>query len=112
MDKIEKYRKAVMDLIKKYGNFKPSNADVDVQLIFDTERDHYLLYTVGWQKDDRAHGCVFHFDIIGGKVWIQHNGTDVEVGEELMERGVERDDIVVAIHPPEMWKYTDYAKSA
>ena len=40
-----------------------------------------------------------HLDIIDGKIWIQHDGTEIGVANELVEMGVPKEDIVLAYHP-------------
>ena len=48
-------------------------------------------------------------DIKDGKVWIQHDGTEDGIAEELVEAGVPREHIVLAFHPPDVRKHTPYA---
>ncbi len=50
-----------------------------------------------------------HFDIKEEKVWIQCNWTELDVAEELMAKGVERNDIVLGFIPENERKYTGYA---
>jgi hypothetical protein len=64
---------------------------------------------MGWQNKHRVFGPVMHFDIKDGKIWIQWNGTEEEVGERLVEMGIPKHDIVVGFHPSYMRKFTDYA---
>ena len=64
---------------------------------------------VGWDGARRVHGSVIHFDIIDGKFWIQYDGTDRPVVDELEEAGVPKDDIVLAFQPPERRPHTGYA---
>jgi hypothetical protein len=40
---------------------------------------------------------VMHLDLIDGKIWIQENRTDADIGQFLIEAGVERQDIVLVI---------------
>ena len=47
----------------------------------------------------RVHGSVIHIDIRGGKVWIESNGTDARIGEELVAAGIPRQDIVLGFQP-------------
>jgi hypothetical protein len=46
--------------IRKGGT---SVQDIEVQLIFDTERDHYQWFNVGWKGFNRIYLCLVHFDI-------------------------------------------------
>jgi hypothetical protein len=50
-------------------------------------------------------------DIIDGKVWIQHDGTNRPVADELLAAGIPRDDIVLGFQPPDLRKFTDFAKA-
>jgi hypothetical protein len=47
MDKLEKYREYVEQLITGYANSDQNKEDVEVQLIMDTVRDHYQWMKVG-----------------------------------------------------------------
>ena len=38
-------------------------------------------------------------DIKDGKIWIQHDGTERGVANELVELGVPKEDIVLAYQP-------------
>jgi XisI protein len=46
------------------------------------------------------------FDIKDGKIWIQRNMTEADLGQELVEMGVPKEDIVLGLHPP--YKYYRY----
>ena len=48
-------------------------------------------------------------DIKDGKIWIQHDGTERGVANELVELGVPQDDIVLAYQPPYKRAYTPFA---
>jgi hypothetical protein len=41
MDKVAQYRKYVQTLLSQYAKDDTSSDEVEVQLVFDTERDHY-----------------------------------------------------------------------
>lgn len=109
MDKLEKYREAVKYIIKDYASLSPSTAEVDTQLLFDEDNDHYQLMYVGWQNGRRIYGTVIHMDIINDKVWLQYNGTEEDLAQSLLEKGVEREDIVFGFKPASVRKYTGYA---
>lgn len=103
------YRQRVQELLKQYAQQAASSSDLETQLISDTEGDHYQLVTMGWQKQRRIYGCILHIDIKDGKVWIQHNGTERLVAEELVESGIPKEHIVLGFHSPFMRQFTDFA---
>ena len=109
MEKLERYRNSIVEIMRKYQNAVPSSGDIEVQTIFDRENDHYQIINVGGQNDRRIYGCSLHIDIKNNKVWIQHNGTERRIAEELNELGVPKEDIVLAFHAPERRRFTGYA---
>jgi hypothetical protein len=108
MDTLEYYRQIVTRLISEYGKYKPSHGQIETETIIDPETDHYEVMHVGWDGQVRIHGCVVHIDIIQGKIWIQHDGTNRPVADELVEAGIPKEDIILAFHPPQVRQYTDF----
>lgn len=111
MEKVEKYRDCIKKILSEYAAYKPSYGDVEVQIIFDMERDRYQVIRVGWEKKQRVYGCSMHLDIKDGKIWIQQNATEIDIGQELVNLGVPKSDIVVGFHPPYMRQFTEFAVS-
>lgn len=111
MDKLEKYRNYIENILKEYSQYKPSYGDVEVQLIIDRENNHYQLMTVGWNGEKRIHGIMAHIDLKNEKIWIQHDGTERGITQDLLDLGVPKQDIVLAFHSPTRRKYTDCAVS-
>jgi XisI protein len=109
MDKLESYRKIVQAVIEEYASYKPSHGQIETEAIVDPERDHYEVMHVGWDGDRRVHGSVVHIDIIGGKVWLQYDGTNRPVADELIAAGIPKEDIVLAFHPERVRPLTGFA---
>ncbi len=104
MAAIDDYRQYVQQFMRDYANFANSasldrDQDVETQVVFDTEQEHDHVQHVGWQKGRRVYGCVLHIDINGGKLWIQHHGTEIKVAEEFLTLGVPREHIVLGFQP-------------
>ncbi len=111
MDELKKYQESIMNIISEYAKFKPFYGEIENETIFDTERNHYQLVHVGWENRKRIHGAVIHVDIMDGKVWIQHDGTEDGIALELEEAGIPKDKIVLGFKTPDIRKYTGYAVS-
>ncbi len=109
MDRVKQYESYIEKIINHYGQFKLAYGDVETQTIFDRENHHYQLMTVGWRDDQRIRGILLHIDIKNSKIWIQHDGTEVGVANELVEMGVPKEDIVLAYHAPYKRKHTGFA---
>jgi hypothetical protein len=108
MDKVEHYRACVQTFLEKHSQSPPQSGDVESELFFDPIRDHYQLMRVGWKGVSRVYHTVFHFDIRDGKIWLQQNTTDIDVGQELIEMGIPKEDIVLGLHPAYKRPYTGY----
>lgn len=109
MATIDTYRNSIQQLFTQHANHKPACGEVEVELIFDQKRDRYLLFHVGWDNHKRIYGCLLHMDIKNEKIWIQYNGTEIDVAAELVALGVSKDDIVLAFLAPYKRQYTDFA---
>lgn len=112
MSKLETYQKVVMSIIEEYASYKPAyTQNIDNQIIADYKNNHFQLIRIGWSEDeDFIYQLIFHFDVKPeGKIWIQANWTDVDIAAELLQRGVEKSDIVIGFQPPSYRQYTGYA---
>jgi hypothetical protein len=109
---IEQYRQYIQKLLSERADHISKSKKSDefqVQTIFDTERDHYQLLYVGWRGNKREFGCVLHLDIKDGKIWIQHDGTELGIANQLVELGVPKQDIVLAFHEPSVRQFTNFS---
>ncbi|HTU19379.1 MAG TPA: XisI protein [Gemmataceae bacterium] len=109
MDRLNDYRRIIRQVLAEYARYKPANGQIDTELVVDAEHDHFELLHVGWDGVQRVHGPVIHIDIIGDKVWIQYDGTNRPVADELMAAGIPQHDIVLAWHPRELRHHTGFA---
>ncbi|MHC5718621.1 MAG: element excision factor XisI family protein [Nostoc sp.] len=109
MDKLAQYRQIVQQILQDYSEQKPTDGNIDVENIFDIERDHYQVVHVGWEGQDWVHSCIIHIDIKAEKIWLQWNGTEDDVAANLVTMGVPKEDIVLGFQSPFMRKFTEYA---
>jgi hypothetical protein len=108
VDKVIKYREAIQKLLERYVAEDVASENVEIQLIFDVERNHYQWMNVGWEGLKRVYRSIVHFDIYGDKIWLQQNLTDLNPAEDLVKMGVAREDIILGLQPPYKRPYTDY----
>lgn len=109
MEKLERYRTYIKQLLSEYASLSPSNDEAETELVFDIERDHYQVVHTGWENRRPMYGCVLHLDIKGGKICIHHDGTEIGIADELVKLGVPKSDIVLAFHEPLVRQYTGFA---
>jgi hypothetical protein len=56
-----------------------------------------------------VYGVLIQIDIKGEKSWIQYDGTEVGVANELVDRGIGKEDIVLAYHSRFIRQYDGFA---
>ena len=111
MDTLNNYREIVKNVLKPWMGRRYDGMDVMNEPVFDAANDRYMVMSVGWQAGDvrRIHHPLIHLDIIGGKVWIQRDGTEDGIAYDLEAAGIPKSDIVLAFHPENIRPYTGYA---
>ncbi len=106
MDRIDKNKAIVKEVLEEIAAMTPPDEQTETQIIIDETRGHFLLMDVGWQDVYRTYLPFVHLDVKpDGKIWIQHDGTDLNIAMLLVERGISKKDIVLAFHAPHRRKH-------
>src|SRR5262245_30504326 len=102
MDQIDRCRNAIHEILSRYvANDRVEGHDgVQTYCAFDDDHNQYLVVRSGWIGQRRIKGIVLHLRIDDGKVWIEENSTDQTIADDLVARGISKEDIVLGfIHP-------------
>ena len=108
MDTLNHYQQAIKAVLTDYLLFIPHN-QLATKLLFDDERSNYALLSVGRIDHRYIHETIIHVEILDGKIWIQYDGTEEGIAEDLVNQGIPRDQIVLGFKPAYIRPYTDYA---
>ena len=109
MDTLDAYRSLIRKILTEHANLRYANSPAQKITVFDSESDRYLVMVVGRENKKLVHGCLVHVDIINGKIWIQRDGTENGIANELAEAGVPKQDIVLGFKSAELRKHTEFA---
>jgi hypothetical protein len=109
MGDLEAWRDLIERTLAEHVVDPVSHGDIRLYTVFDRAGDHYLVMAVGWDGTQRVHAPLLHVDILDGKVWVQHDGTEAGIARLFAEAGVPRESIVLAFKHPSRRKYTNYA---
>ncbi|MBR8827132.1 MAG: XisI protein [Gomphosphaeria aponina SAG 52.96 = DSM 107014] len=107
--KLDRIRLIIENILSEYAQVPYAYGNIKTEIVFDRTNDRYLLVNVGWDLERRIHGCLIHIDIIEDKIWIQRDGTEEGIADELEKAGIPKDKIVLGFRPPEVRQYTGYA---
>jgi XisI protein len=106
---IQQLQQISIQVLQDYLSFLGHDPESELQLIVDENNHHYLLLEAGWHKNQRIYGSLIHLDIINNKIWIQQDGTEVGIANELVDLGIPPQQIVLAFKTLERRKITDFA---
>ena len=100
MDKLAKYRDVIKSIVQKYGELQSSVGNVETYAVCDEKTDNYLVLDVGWLAFGRQHAIPIHIRIKDKKVWVEWDGTDQEIVQQLIDNGIPEKDIVLGFEKP------------
>jgi XisI protein len=99
MDTSATYREIVKQVILQYAKLRPSHGDIRLDPVFDETRDRYALMQVGWDRGRRVRGNLIYITLQDGKVYIEYDGMECGITQNLIEQGIPENDIVLAFLP-------------
>ncbi len=102
MDQLTTYKTIVREIVQDIASISPSDEAVKTQVIMDEQRGHYLLFSVGWEGGNvREYSPFVHIDVCpDGKIWIQHDGTNLKIALMLVDAGIPSQQIVLGFKAP------------
>ena len=122
MDKLTDYSTIIKGILTEYVQLcnRQQNQDIETFLIVDEPNGHYIWMNLGWQKGDSASahaglritGTTVYVRLLNGKFWIEEDWTEDGIATDLVNAGVNKEDIVLAFHEPKMRQYTNFATAS
>lgn len=107
----EALKQITIKVLEDYLKFLGNDPETELELVIDETRDRYLLIETGWHQNKRIYGTLIHIDIIDGKIWIQQDGTEEGIANELVNLGVSSQQVVLGYKSLERRKITEFAVS-
>jgi hypothetical protein len=96
MDKTLKYHTIILELLGEFVDFWHNGDGVERKVLYDEKSQTYTLIYYGWQDNKRyLHGVSFHLQRIEDKIWIHQNNTQYLIADELIEKGIAKEDIIL-----------------
>ncbi len=110
MDKLKKYHQIADLIVREIAQKLTTDNNSEALLSIDKSHGQYIILSDGWEGTERNYGPLVHIEVKpNARVWLRCDGTDLEVGQELLDKGILAEDLVLAFYSPAMRKYTHYA---
>lgn len=108
MSKLENYRRILRETVEKHAAFQPANGSIKTRSVINETEGDFMVIDAGWsEKGRRVYDVVLHFHLEGDTVSVERDNTDAEVVRELLERGVDKNDLILAFNAEPFRKVTD-----
>ncbi|GAA6622549.1 XisI protein [Scytonema sp. NUACC26] len=105
------YYDLVEKILQQYTNITVGEG-TEVESIADRTKGHYLIMFIGWRNEVQVYGSLIHIDIKGNQIWIQQDGTNEGIAQQLVEAGVPQSDIVLGYRSPIVRQFTGFGVGA
>ena len=92
-------REIVKQVILRYAQFRPSHGNIRLDTVFDETQDHYALMQIGWDRGRRVKGNLIYVTLQDNKVYVEYDGMEHGISQDLIDRGIPETQIVLAFLP-------------
>lgn len=103
------YSESIRKILLEYFKYGSADDVIKSSVSFDDEHGNYVLLQAGWRGDDYLQGAVIYIQLIDGKIWVQYDGTEYGVANDLVEAGIYQSNIVLGFRHPSIRRYTDFS---
>lgn len=107
------YPAIVKTVLQRYLDFYnhaiEGKEHVPMYLVVDPGSQHYLLASIGWEKNKRIFVIQSYIRVVDGKIWIEADETEEGWTVRLLEAGIPKEHIVIGSNLPEDRQYTEFA---
>jgi XisI protein len=86
-------------VIRHYAQFKPSHGEIRLDTVFDEAQGRYALMQVGWERGRRVRGNLIYVTLQNNQVWIEYDGMERGITDDLIAAGIPSERIVLAFLP-------------
>ena len=102
MDRLSEYRRIIKEILLEQASYTANDREIEDIPVFDEKTDNYILSSVGWHPNKRRqHGYPIHIRIKDEKVWVEWDGTDQEIVQQLLDAGIPEEDVVLGFEQPQ-----------
>lgn len=91
MDKIEKYKKIIIEECTKLDSYiNRDQPNIRYRSVIDQTSNHFITYAIGRDnKGQFVHDWVYHIELMNEKIFIHEDRSDEGIASILAEKGID-----------------------
>ncbi len=93
MDKIETYRKILKSVTEKHAKMFSPVQNVASSAVCDFDENNYFL--IDFDSKEKKHYIVFHLRLDNNRIFIEQDGIEYGIKQDLIEAGISPNEIVL-----------------
>ena len=111
MDRVARYWDLLLKVMREHERLQKLALEPGVDSILTVDPDQHLiqLIDIGWRHRKRVNHTYAQVRIKDGKIWVEDDGTEAGIANDLVAAGVPKSDIVLAFHAPEERRFGEFA---
>ncbi|MDJ1178220.1 XisI protein [Roseofilum sp. BLCC_M91] len=94
-------RDIVKQVISQYARLTPSHGEIRLDTVFDETQNRYALMQTGWSQGCRVRGNLIYITLQDERIYLEYDGMEQGITQDLLDLGVPSDQIVLAFLPEE-----------
>ena len=83
--------------------------EIQFKAIFDDTHSRYQVIATGWEHKIQVLRTVALLEIEHDLIWLHADNTDYGIAEALLKKGIPKESIVLAFHPPQYRSHSGFA---
>ena len=109
MDQLQALRDAICKVFKTWEEYPSSISKFRIQAVCDEKSDRYTLNFVDFEEGKFKSHLMANLEITNGKIWILSDTTAKGIGNELVDVGVSKSQIVLGFYPESVRAHGEFA---
>ncbi|MEC4986844.1 MAG: element excision factor XisI family protein [Oscillatoria sp. PMC 1068.18] len=99
MDTTAHNAEIVKQIIQYYAKLLPSHGEIRLDTVFDDQQNRYALMQTGWDRGRRIRGNLIYVTLEADRIYIEYDGMESGIIQDLIAKGIEREQIVLSYLP-------------
>jgi hypothetical protein len=106
MDTIKKT--AIKEILQDIASVRVFG-EIEFKAIFDDLHKRYQVIATGWENNQQVLRTVALLEIDKNLIWLHADNTDYGIAEALIQKGIPKEQIVLAFYPPQYRHHSGFA---